>query len=386
MKRKSILFVRPDYHCSFFYRDELRRLGWKADVYVPPEYPENLLYSNNDILRAPHIGNKKFLVVRLLNTIVLFLWWLTIFWRYKFHFYYGRPPAFDFKEKKLKLNKLLGENFLLELWFAKLFGAKFIYIPTGCHDTETKANYLKLDNGKVCGNCGTFNKCNDEKNLLNFSIVKRYYDLVIGMPSVESTQLRRSAFAKYKAIDLDLWHPEIKIPDEHLLPKTNNLLILHSAYVKKSGRNWDGRNIKGSPYVLEAIERLRSEGHNVKYFFISNKLSNQMRFYQAQADIIVDQLIYGSWGSTGLEAMALGKPVVCYLRPTWKAFFLKMFPKVKDLPIVEADTDTIYNVLKKLVTVPSFRARKSLESRRFAEELYDVKKNTKELMNILQTL
>ena len=124
----------------------------------------------------------------------------------------------------------------------------------------------------------------------------------------------------------------------------------------------------------------------MEYFFISNKLSNQMRFYQAQADIIVDQLIYGSWGSTGLEAMALGKPVVCYLRPTWKAFFLKMFPKVKDLPIVEADTDTIYNVLKKLVTVPSFRARKSLESRRFAEELYDVKKNTKELMNILQTL
>ena len=50
--KKSVLFVRPDYHCSFLYRDELRKSGWKADVYVPPNYPEKLLYSEKNIYAA----------------------------------------------------------------------------------------------------------------------------------------------------------------------------------------------------------------------------------------------------------------------------------------------------------------------------------------------
>ena len=101
---------------------------------------------------------------------------------------------------------------------------------------------------------------------------------------------------KYKSIDLDLWSPNLEIPEEYLLPKTKNLRILHSAFLDKSGRSWKGRNIKGSPYIIEAIKRLKEEGHSVEYFFINNKKSNEMRFYQAQADIVVEQLIYGWWG------------------------------------------------------------------------------------------
>ena len=39
-----------------------------------------------------------------------------------------------------------------------------------------------------------------------------------------------------------------------------------------------------------------------------------MRYYQVQADIIVEQLIYGWWGSTAIEGM-LGKPVTVILIP-----------------------------------------------------------------------
>ena len=56
--RRSVLFVRPDYHCSFFYRDALRKSGWKADIFVPPGYPVSLLYSDSDILSPPQIKSK----------------------------------------------------------------------------------------------------------------------------------------------------------------------------------------------------------------------------------------------------------------------------------------------------------------------------------------
>ncbi len=384
-RKKSILFLRPDYHCSFFYRDEFRKLGWKADIFLNPGYPENLLYSNEDVLQAPQLSGTRFRPIRLLNHMMMLLWWLTQFWRYEFHLYYGRPQLFSFKEERLGLTRLLGKNFLVELWLPKLFGVKLIFLPTGCHDDESKENFTKLDKGNVCGNCGAWNKCDDRFNKLNFSRICRFFDVQIGVGAIDSTQFKMTHM-KYKSIDLNLWHPSLTIPPEHQLVASDKIRILHGAYLTKSGRDWQGRNIKGSPFVLAAIERLKQEGHPVEYLFIENKPSNQIRFYQAQADIVVEQLIYGWWGSTGVETMALGKPVVCYMRPSWKTFFLNTFLEYDSLPIVEADTNTIYDELKKLVTDADYRRRKGEDSRRFAEAHFDPEKNAKAFEKLLETL
>jgi glycosyltransferase involved in cell wall biosynthesis len=313
------------------------------------------------------------------------LWWLTKFWHYEFHVYYGRPPCFNFFEKYRPLTHFFDRNFLVELWLAKLLRIKLIFLPTGCHDDESKESFTKLDNGNVCGNCGLWNKCDDQLNKLNFSRINRYFDMQIGVGAIDSTQFKMTHM-KYKSIDLNLWHPNLIVPREYKIAASVKIRILHSAYLGKSGRNWEGRNIKGSPFVLAAIERLKQEGHLVEYYFIENKPSNQMRFYQAQSDIVVDQLIYGWWGSTSVEAMALGKPVVCYLRPSWKIFFLNTFPEYDSLPIVETDTNTIYEVLKKLVIDADYRRRKGEESRRFAEAHFDPKKNVKAFAKLLETL
>lgn len=382
--RKSVLFVRPDYHCSFFYRDALRKSGWKADIFVNPGYPQSLLYSGSDILRPTLIKSNN-RIVRVLNQILLIMWWLGIFARYRFHIYYGRPPVLPIFENTACLQRFFGKNFVFELWLAKLFKIKLIFLPTGCHDDESKENFSKLDNGNVCNNCGFWDRCSDVSNNLNFSRIRRYFDMNIGVGSIDSSQFRMKHM-KYKSIDLNLWSPNLLIPNEHRLPPTEKLRILHSAYLENSGRNWKGRNIKGSPFVLEAIERLQNEGHSIEYFFIQDKPSNQMRFYQAQADIVVEQLIYGWWGSTFVETSALGKPVVCYLRPLWKEFFFKTFPEYKALPVVEADTNTIYESLKKLVVDENFRKIKGRESRLFAEKHFDPKRNSKNLAKNLLSI
>lgn len=382
-KRQSILFVRPDYHCSFHYRDELRRLGWKADIYVNHAYPEKLLYSDHDILRAPRLPGDRRRFVRRLNHLLLLLWFLGHFWRYRYHVYYGRPPSFSFLEQRLGLTRLFGDDFLVELALLKAFGCKVVYLPPGCNDEETQAHFATLDGGNVCANCGAFDRCDDRANTLNFRRIRRYADLCAGFGMFDSSQFHATHF-KYKVLDLQLWSPDLHVPEPFRLPPTGRIRILHSFF--PGGRDWNGRNIKGSPYVLAAIERLRAEGHPVEYLFLNDKPSRQMRYYQVQADIVVEQLIYGMWGSTGVETMALGKPVVCYLRPAWKAFFLKTYPEYRELPIVEATTDTIYAVLKRLVTDPDYRRRKGEESRRFAEAHYDLARNTRALADLLERL
>lgn len=384
-KKQSILFVRPDYHCSFIYREQFRKAGWKADIYVPRGYTEALLYSSENMLVPPQFPGNMIFLLKVFNQLLFIFWWLTKFWRYEYHLYYGRPPVVSIFERKIGLTRLFGNDFLIELWLAKLLGVKLIYLPTGCHDDETKENFSKFDAGNVCNNCGFWNKCDDNENKLTFARINRFFDIGVGTGSIDSSQFRMTHF-KYKSIDLNLWRPDLIIPVEHALPATKNIRILHSSYLSKSGRDWQGRNIKGSAFVLAAIERLKNEGHLVEYFYIHDKPSNQMRFYQAQADIVVEQLIYGWWGSTFVETSALGKPVVCYLRPAWKEFFFKTFPEYSSLPVVEADTQSIYEVLKKLVTDASFRKQKAEESRRFAEMHFNPEKNTAELIKLLEAL
>ena len=52
-------------------------------------------------------------------------------------------------------------------------------LPSGCRSNDLKATVMKLDKGNVCGNCGyASGSCNDEKNMAQFDIIRRYADLV----------------------------------------------------------------------------------------------------------------------------------------------------------------------------------------------------------------
>lgn len=372
MNKKSILFVIPDYHCSFFYRDELRKRGWKADIYVPTYYPEKLLYSKEDIIK---LKNMPKIFKPFYHFFVLMAWFI----RYKYFLLYGNAQILPLLPKSIE--SLISKGFRIDLFMAKLFNKKLIYLPSGCIDVDLKENIAKYDSGNICGNCGWGDLvCNDKVNKVKFNIIRKYFDLCIGFPEFISTQYEQYRI-KYKAVDLNLWSLNVDIPKKFLLPKTKNIRIMHSFF--SANRNNNKKNIKGSPFVVSAIEKLKNEGYNVEYFYVTDVETKNMRYYQAQADIIVEQLIYGWWGSTGVETMALGKPVICYLRKDAKENFFKSFPEYDSLPIIEANTENIYEVLKKTVEDKEFRDKKAKQSREFAESFFDIEKNTTELEKVL---
>ncbi len=357
-------------------------MGWRADIYVPWKYPEKLLYSADDIRRPWRITRTPKRLRRPVNLILGYLWWMFVALRYGTHIYYGRPPSFTYFEQALGLTRLFGQGFSVELALARFLGIRLVYLPTGCHDQETKADFGTLDGGNVCSNCGSWDRCDDAKNNENFARIRRYFDINIGFGDFPSTQYSTTAL-RWKAIDLELWAPNIRIPGEHKLPKTPNLRVLHSNFLAESKRTWLNRNIKGSPFVHAAVERLRNEGYPIEYLFVEGVKSRDMRFYQAQADIVVEQLIYGWWGSTFVEASALGKPVVCYLRPAWKERFMDHWG-YQDLPVVEATTATIYEALKRLVVDEEYREERGIAARRFAVEHFNPAENARAFVRLLE--
>jgi hypothetical protein len=269
------------------------------------------------------------------------------------------------------------------LFLSKVVGAKIIYLPSGCRDEFTKTQFSLFDQGKVCGNCAFFEYCDETSNELNLSVMNRYSDLSIGIGFFRSVSLNLTPM-KWKVIDLEKWSPSLEIPTQFQLPKSSNFRIFHT---KASGlRDLPGKNIKGTYSIIDAVESLKKEGYQIELLEVSDQHINNVKYFQSQADVVIDQLIYGHWGSTSVESMALGKPTICYVRDSWKLEFLRNFPQYQELPTIQSDCDTIYNTLKYLIENPSVLTSYAEKSRRFAEAHFCPKCNAESFVKILENL
>ena len=82
---------------------------------------------------------------------------------------------------------------------------------------------------------------------------------------------------------------------------------------------------------------------------------------------MVDMLTFGWFGANVREALMLGKPVVCYLRPEWLDDMRREIPGyVDELPVVSATPETVHDVLAELVSNREKRIELGRRSREFA--------------------
>ena len=125
---------------------------------------------------------------------------------------------------------------------------------------------------------------------------------------------------------------------------------------------------KGTQAVLDAIETLQREGAPIDLDLIEGVPHAEARQRYAAADLVIDQVRLGWYGLTSIEAMALGKPVVCHLDPeaadeTDAAFGVP-------LPHVRADGAALPGVLRELVRDPEQLPALGAASRAYAEAVH----------------
>lgn len=103
-------------------------------------------------------------------------------------------------------------------------------------------------------------------------------------------------------------------------------------------------HFKGTVYLEEVVKRLCAEGYEIELLRAQGVTNEQVLNIYAQADIVADQFIAGFHGYAALEAMSLGKPVLCYLRNT------DMMLDPVTCPIINTNPDTLYDVLKRILS------------------------------------
>ena len=139
------------------------------------------------------------------------------------------------------------------------------------------------------------------------------------------------------------------------------------------------REKKGTRYVIEACEQLP-----VELDIVEGVPHEEARARYARADIVVDQLNAGWHGVFALEAMALGKPVVTYLKPeivdrSAAGFGVR-------IPIVPATKETLVDALRPLVESPALRREVGAASRAYVEQVHDIDRVADRLVAVYRSL
>ncbi len=136
---------------------------------------------------------------------------------------------------------------------------------------------------------------------------------------------------------------------------------------------------KGTEIVEDTISKLKLE-YPLRYVRVEKLKREEALALYRQADLIVDQILCGSYGLLAVEAMALGKPVVAFIRDD----LMDTFPP--ELPLCNANPDTLYDVLKKMLTSAALRRHKGIEGRKYTERHHDIRVVGRQLLSIYNRL
>nr|WP_275330576.1 hypothetical protein [Nodosilinea sp. TSF1-S3]MDF0364665.1 hypothetical protein [Nodosilinea sp. TSF1-S3] len=130
------------------------------------------------------------------------------------------------------------------------------------------------------------------------------------------------------------------------------------------------RQAKGTDLLLDALNHLSSQGYDFELVLVENKPhAEAMRCYQ-DIDVLVDQLFAGWYGGLAVEAMALGKPVLVYIRESDLHFIPTAMRR--DLPFIQVDPTSLEVGLKKVLEMPrQMLYELAQKSRAFVEKWHD---------------
>jgi hypothetical protein len=201
---------------------------------------------------------------------------------------------------------------------------------------------------------GYYSEISDERKKNRIKMFDQYADLIYALnPDLLYVLPLRAVFMPY-AIDTKSY--------EHVKKKDISLpLVIHAP---------SHRGAKGTKYILAAVEQLRAEGVLFDFLLVENLSNSEAIKVYEKSDLVIDQLLAGWYGAFAVESMALGKPVICYLREN----DLHLIPtKMRDeLPIINANPDSIYAVLRDwLKKWHSNYETKEILGRRFAARWHD---------------
>ena len=295
--------------------------------------------------------------------LAVFVWACVMMDRLHFYCDRGILPSrklltFDFRE--LRTYRLLGIDV-----FCWTYGA----------DVRSQAATRALGSPNACTDCdepGRYCICDDKTAARNARELSSLARAVFSMGDmIEYTPGSRNDLF-FWPIDLDTDHGRRY---EAAFPEVGGSGAVRIAHAPNH------RMFKGTRHLEQAVMELRSEGVPVELVLVEKVPNAKALELYRSADIIFDQCLVGFHGYFALEGMALGKPVMCYIRKPQEYL---LHPD--ECPIINTHTLTLKEDIRRLVTERSALNEIGRRGRSYIEKYFSVPAFSRRLGSAYQRL
>lgn len=325
------------------FAEELRKQGIVAySVCMQDKYKRRIDYM---------IKSESTLILKKIRALQM--WYLKIKWFFSFnifHFYYGTSLLPDHRD----------------LPFYKFFNKTIVFHYLGKDVERYQESIEKYSITNMAYSCGPkeIAIARDEKIKQRLAVETKYADLQIVCNPIYSEFVPNSVLLPL-AINIDDYpYSELCVHDP--------LRIMHAP---------TSRANKGTSFIIAAIERLIEEGYMIDFNLCEGLSHKELKEEYIKCDLCIDQVL-GGYGTVAIEAMAIGRPVISYLRDIH--FNESTFPG--GIPIIVANRDDIYDVLKQTIEAKDRLQKIGLQSRKFVEKHHDVRVLTRRLVGLYKAL
>jgi len=239
-----------------------------------------------------------------------------------------------------------------ELPLLRMAGKKIIISTYGA-DVREEETTRALGKYNCCIHCtipGQGCVCDGEKARRNVAYARKYAHVLLSMGDMTEYVPGSRKDLYFWAIDLS------RIPFVGQPEGDEPVMIVHAP---------NHRDYKGTDYLIRAVDELKQEGHSLELLLVE-KVSNveAMELYK-KAHIVAEQFIIGWHGYFAVEVMALGKPVIAYIRKPEE-----YLPSWAECPIVSADPDTLKSALVRLMGDRALRESLGKKGRQYVEKVH----------------
>lgn len=226
-----------------------------------------------------------------------------------------------------------------DLPLVRALNRRVVFHYHGC-DVRDRALMLATQPRATCTECDPF--CNPARQKRVLASAARYADReLVSTPDLLSSV----PGARHLPVALDL--ADYPHGPARALPR----LVVHAP---------TNRLIKGTRYVESAFEALRPRFPDVRFEVIERRPWRELLGILAEADVVVDQLFMGWYGMVAVEAMALGKPVLCFIRDDFEA-------RLVDCPLVRCTREDLAEQLAAVLSDAAGRETLGARGRAYAE-------------------
>jgi len=253
-----------------------------------------------------------------------------------------------------------GTSFLprqIDLPLLKAMGKLIVFHFHGC-EIRSRAHMLATHRYSTCTECDPF--CRPPHQDWLRAQADRYADIIF-YSTLDLAESVPGGVQLPLAIECDRWEQAGR---DHPLPGADRRDGMHGPVVVAHAPT--NRLIKGTRHIEAAVDALRGQLPRLELRMIEHQPWATMPEFLSRCDILVDQVMMGTYGLLAMEGMSERRAVIAFLRDDFR-------DRLGDCPVQSANPETIAAVLGDLARDPARRLALGAQGAAYVRARHDVR-------------